>query len=133
MPAAFLDDDFLLSTEPARRLFHEAAAGVPVVDLHNHLSAADLAADRIYATLSELWLEDDHYKWRAMRLAGHDERVITGDADDWERFAAWAATVPRLVRNPLYLWTHVELRRGFGIELPLGPGTAREIYERANE
>jgi glucuronate isomerase len=113
-------------------LFHDVAARLPIVDLHSHLSAADIAADRVYATLTDLWLGDDHYKWRAMRLAGHDERVITGDADPWERFAAWAATVPRLARNPLYLWTHLELRRVFGIDLPLSPGTAREIYEEAN-
>ena len=130
--AAFLDDDFLLSGELARELFHGVAEMTPVVDIHNHLPAADIAADRVYETLTELWLEDDHYKWRAMRLAGHDERVITGDAEPWERFSAWAATVPRLIRNPLYVWTHLELRRVFGIDLPLGPATAREIWEEAN-
>ena len=86
----------------------------------------------MFETLTELWLEDDHYKWRAMRLAGVEERLVTGDADPWERFAAWAETVPGLIRNPLYLWTHLELRRVFGIDLPLGPATAREIWEEAN-
>jgi glucuronate isomerase len=129
---AFLDDDFLLSDGLARELFHGTAEQAPVVDLHNHLSAADIAADRVYGTLTELWLEDDHYKWRAMRLAGLDERVITGDADPWERFSAWAETVPRLIRSPLYVWTHLELRRVFGIDLPLGPATAQEIWDEAN-
>ena len=111
MDAGFLTDDFLLSGETARRLFHEVAEHAPIVDLHNHLSPADIADDRVYETLSDLWLGDDHYKWRAMRLAGFDERLITGDADPWERFSAWAATLPRLIRNPLYVWSHLELRR----------------------
>ena len=132
MAAGFLNDDFLLSGETARTLFHGVAAGAPIVDLHNHLSPADIAGDRVYETLSDLWLGDDHYKWRAMRLAGFDERLVTGEADPWERFSAWAATVPRLIRNPLYVWSHLELRRVFGIDLPLNPATAREIWEEAN-
>jgi glucuronate isomerase len=127
-----LNDDFLLSNETARALFHDVAEHAPIVDLHNHLPAADLTGDRVYETLADLWLEDDHYKWRAMRLAGVDERLVTGDADPWERFSAWAATVPLLIRNPLYVWSHLELRRVFGIDLPLGPATAREIWEEAN-
>jgi glucuronate isomerase len=130
--AGFLDDDVLLPSEVARKLFHGTAEHTPIVDFHNHLSAVDIAADRVYGTLSELWLDDDHYKWRAMRLAGHDERVITGDADPWERFSAWAETVPGLIRSPLYVWTHLELRRVFGIDLALGPATAREIWEEAD-
>ena len=130
--SVFLNDDFLLSGETARVLFHETAEHAPIVDLHNHLSPADIADDRVYATLADLWLEDDHYKWRAMRLAGFEERVVTGDADPWEKFSAWAATVPRLIRNPLYVWSHLELRRVFGIDLPLDPSTAREIWEEAN-
>jgi glucuronate isomerase len=128
----FLSDDFLLSGVTARTLFHGVARGAPIVDLHNHLSAHDVASDRVYGTLTELWLADDHYKWRAMRLAGHDERVITGDGDPWEKFSAWAETLPRLIRNPLYVWSHLELRRVFGIDLPLNPSTAREIWEEAN-
>src|SRR5271167_1254988 len=120
MGGRFLDDDFLLSGETARALFHEVAQDLPIVDLHNHLSAADIAADRIYDTLTDLWLGDDHYKWKQMRRAGFDETVITGDADPWDKFSAWAATVPRLIRNPLYVWTHLELRRVFGIDLALG-------------
>jgi glucuronate isomerase len=132
MDDRFLHDDFLLSGETAGTLFHEVAERLPIVDLHNHLSPGDIAANRVFETLTDLWLEDDHYKWRAMRLAGVDERLITGGADPWERFSAWAETVPGLVRNPLYLWTHLELRRVFGIDLPLGPTTAREIWDEAN-
>ncbi|MDA8343182.1 MAG: glucuronate isomerase [Actinomycetota bacterium] len=132
MARAFLDDDVLLGGDTARILYHGVAAGLPVVDFHSHLPAADLAADRVFASLTDLWLDDDHYKWRAMRLAGVPEHLVTGPADPWERFAAWAATVPRLVRNPLHLWTHLELRRVFGIDLLLGPGTAREIWDEAN-
>ncbi|MGD0984701.1 MAG: glucuronate isomerase [Acidimicrobiales bacterium] len=132
MSAAFLDEDFLLEGDTARMLFHEVAENAPIVDLHNHLSAADIAADRVYETLADLWLGGDHYKWRAMRLAGFGEELITGGADPWDKFSAWAATVPRLIRNPLYIWTHLELRRVFGIDLPLGPSTAREIWDEAN-
>ncbi len=132
MAERFLDDEFLLSGETARTLFHEVAEHAPIVDLHNHLSPADIAGNRVYESLTALWLEDDHYKWRAMRLAGFDERLITGDADPWEKFSAWAATVPRLIRNPLYVWSHLELRRVFGIELALNPSTAREIWDEAN-
>jgi glucuronate isomerase len=132
VPPAFLDDDFLLSGGTARVLFHEVAQLAPVADFHTHLSAADIAADRRYETLADLWLAEDHYKWRAMRLAGVDERLVSGDADPWERFRAWAATVPRLVGNPLQVWTHLELRRVFGIDLALTAATAAEIWEEAN-
>ena len=132
MGTSFLDDDFLLSTATARTLFHDVAEHLSIVDMHGHLNATDLANDRIYATLTDLWLEDDHYKWRAMRLAGIDETLITGDADPWDRFAAWAATVPSLIRSPLYVWTHLELRRVFGIDLVLSTATAREIWEEAS-
>jgi glucuronate isomerase len=132
MDAGFLNDEFLLSGETARELFHAVAEQAPIVDLHNHLSPNDIAGDRVYDTLTDLWLGDDHYKWRAMRLAGFDERLVTGDADPWEKFSAWAATLPRLIRNPLYVWSHLELRRVFGIDLPLDPSTAPEIWEEAN-
>src|ERR1022692_2777080 len=132
MSAAFLNDEFLLEGETARVLFHEVAEHAPIVDLHNHLSPVDIAGDRVYETLTDMWLGEDHYKWRAMRLAGFDETLVTGDADPWERFSAWAATVPRLIRNPLYVWSHLELRRVFGIDLALCPSTAREIWEEAN-
>jgi glucuronate isomerase len=128
----FLHDDVLLSTEVARTLYHGTASAAPIVDVHNHLSPSDIASDRVWETLTDLWLEDDHYKWKAMRLAGFDESLITGGADPWDRFAAWAATVPRTIRNPLYAWTHLELRRVFGIDLPLNPSTAKEIWDEAN-
>ena len=132
MDSEFLNEDFLLSNATGHRLFHEVADHAPIVDLHNHLSAADVAGDRVYETLSDLWLGDDHYKWRAMRLAGYEEELISGSADPWDKFTAWACTVPRLIRNPLYIWTHLELRRVFGIDLILDPGTAREIWDEAN-
>ncbi|HUA95849.1 MAG TPA: glucuronate isomerase, partial [Acidimicrobiales bacterium] len=132
MTAAFLGDDFLLTTGTARSLYHDAAARVRIVDPHTHLSAAEIADDRTYETLTELWLEDDHYKWRAMRSAGVDEALVTGAADPWERFYAWASTVPRLIRNPVYIWSHLELRRVFGIDLVLSGSTAREVWDEAN-
>ncbi len=131
-PPEFLDDDYLLFGDTARMLFHDVARPAPIVDLHNHLSAKDIASDRVYETLTDLWLEDDHYKWRAMRVAGFDERLITGDADPWERFSAWAATVPRLVGNPTFVWTHLELRRVFGIDVLLTPETSRDIWDEVN-
>lgn len=131
-PEPFLDHDFLLATEMARRLYHQVAAGAPIVDVHNHLSPTDIADDRTWETITELWLGDDHYKWRAMRLAGFAEELVSGNADPWDRFKAWAATVPRLIGNPLYTWTHLELRRAFGIDLPLTPKTALEIWAEAN-
>ena len=132
MPSVFLGDDMLLSNDVGRRLYHGVAAGCPIVDVHNHLSPHDIAANRTWPNLAELWLADDHYKWRAMRTAGVDEHLITGGGNPWDRFLAWARTVPRLVRNPLYLWTHLELRRVFGIDLALSDATAREIWDEAN-
>ena len=132
MHATFLGPDFLLSTDVARELFHDAASALPIVDVHNHLVPADIADDRRWSTLTELWLEDDHYKWRIMRAAGIDEQLITGDADPFDKFTAWAAALQRSLRNPLYVWSHLELRRVFGIDLALSPSTAREIYDEAN-
>lgn len=128
----FLGEDFLLPTEAARHLFHGVAAHAPIIDVHNHLVPTDIADDRTWSNLTEVWLGDDHYKWRAMRQAGFAEELVTGDADPWDRFAAWAATVPRLIGNPLHVWTHLELRRAFGIDLVLGPATAAEIWDEAN-
>ena len=128
----FLHDDFLLTSSVARDLYHGVAAVTPIVDVHNHLSPADIADDRVWTTLTELWLDDDHYKWKAMRLAGVAEELVTGDADPWDKFVAWAATVQRSLGNPLYTWTHLELRRVFGIDIALNPATAREIYDEAN-
>jgi len=132
MTDKFLHDDLLLTTPISRQLFHDVAAGLPIVDVHTHLSAEDIESDRVWDTLDELWLSADHYKWRAMRLAGVPEELITGDVDPWERFRAWAATMPRLVRNPLYVWTHLELRRVFGIDTVLDSNSAKDIWDEAN-
>jgi glucuronate isomerase len=130
--AGFLHDDVLLETSIAQALFHEVAEHLPIVDVHNHLEPADIAGDRRWSTITELWLGDDHYKWKAMRLAGFSEELVSGSADPWDRFAAWAATVERLPRNPLYMWTHLELKRVFGIDTVLSPSTAKEIWEECN-
>jgi glucuronate isomerase len=132
MSNAFLSDDFLLDTPPARTLFHDHAAGMPIFDFHNHLSAADIAADRRFENLAQAWLSGDHYKWRAMRINGIDERRITGNATDEEKFGAWAATITQAVGNPLYIWTHLELRRYFGCTEALGPHTAQRIHDRCS-
>jgi glucuronate isomerase len=130
---AFLDDDFLLHGATARELYYQYAASLPIIDYHCHLPPADIATNRQFADLSAIWLEGDHYKWRAMRANGVDERYCTGDATPEEKFLAWARTVPRCLRNPLYHWTHLELRRYFGIEERLDEHTAPDIWRRANE
>jgi glucuronate isomerase len=129
----FLDQDFLLTTPAARRLYHEFAAPEPIFDYHCHLSPRDLAENRQFRNLFEIWLEGDHYKWRAMRAAGVNERYITGDAEPFEKFRAWAATVPQTLRNPLYHWTHLELQRYFGLTELLHEGNAAQVWEAANE
>ena len=129
----FLDDDFLLHSTAARRLYRDHAEGQPILDYHCHLPARDIANDRRFENLFEIWLEGDHYKWRAMRTAGVDERYCTGDADPYEKFLAWAETVPKTLRNPLYHWTHLELRRYFGITELLDRSTAPGIWARAKE
>ena len=115
MSPPFIHDDFLLETRQARELYHGYAEGLPIIDYHCHLPPADIAGDRRFENLSEIWLAGDHYKWRAMRAAGVDERFITGDAPPMEKFLRWAETVPKTLRNPLYHWTHLELARVFGI------------------
>ncbi len=131
---AFLSEDFLLHTETAKILYHEFARDMPILDYHCHLPVEDIASDRNFDNLTQIWLNGDHYKWRAMRANGIAERFITGDATDYEKFETWAATVPKTVRNPLYLWTHLELKRCFGIsDMVLNPDTAREIYDTCTE
>ena len=125
----FMDKDFVLETDTARRLYHEHAADLPIIDYHCHLDPAAIARDHRFDNLGEAWLAGDHYKWRAMRANGVDEHFITGNASDWEKFEQWAATVPYTMRNPLYHWTHLELRTAFGVDKLLGPSTAREIYD----
>ena len=129
----FLGDDFLLHSSAARTLYHEHAAHLPIIDFHNHLSPRDIATDRRFDNLFEIWLEGDHYKWRAMRTAGIAERYCTGVTPPYEKFLAWATTVPACLRNPLYHWTHLELRRYFGIDALLDQTTAPGIWERANQ
>ncbi|WP_230392108.1 glucuronate isomerase [Pontibacter sp. FD36] len=129
----FLDENFLLQTETARRLYHEHAKDMPIIDYHCHLSPQDIANDRKFKNLTQIWLEGDHYKWRAMRTNGIPERFCTGDADDYAKFEKWAETVPYTMRNPLYHWTHMELKRPFGIETILKPETAREIYDACTD
>ena len=128
----FLIQDFLLSNDVARRLYHQFAASQPILDYHCHLSPRDIAENRRFANLFEIWLEGDHYKWRAMRANGVPEKYITGDATPYEKFLAWARTVPYTLRNPLYHWTHLELQRYFGIHELLDETSAPSIWERAN-
>ena len=129
---AFCDADFLLSCPPAADLFHRVAAPLPIVDFHSHLSPRDIAEDRRFTDLHAVWLAGDHYKWRAMRADGVPEDLITGAASPQEKFRAWAATVPHTLRNPLFHWTHLELRRYFGIEDLLEPASADRIWAEAN-
>lgn len=129
---AFLSPDYLLSTKTARRLYDEVAQPLPIIDYHNHLSPREIAKNHTYAHLTEAWLAGDHYKWRAMRWAGIGEEFITGKADPFEKFKAFAKAMPTLLRNPLYAWSHLELRRYFGIETLLNEGSAKEIWDEAN-
>jgi len=129
----FIHEDFLLSTKTARKLYHEYAEAEPIFDYHCHLPPRDVAANRQFKNLSEIWLEGDHYKWRAMRTNGVAERFCTGNADPFAKFQAWAATVPHTLRNPLYHWTHLELKRYFGITELLGEKSAAKIWKTANE
>jgi glucuronate isomerase len=128
----FITDDFLLSNDTARRLYHDHAANQPIYDYHCHLPPPDLANNRRFGNLFEAWLEGDHYKWRAMRANGIDERYCTGDAEPHDKFLAFARTVPHTIRNPLYHWTHLELQRHFGIDVLLNEDTAREVWDEAN-
>ena len=130
----FNDENFLLETPTAQRLYHEYAEGLPIIDYHCHLIPEYVASDHRFPNLSKIWLEGDHYKWRAMRTNGVDERFITGaDTTDWEKFEKWAATLPYCMRNPLYHWSHLELKTAFGVEKLLNPSTAREIYDHCSD
>jgi len=128
----FIHDDFLLHSATARNLYHRYTAREPILDYHSHLPAADIASDRRFRDLTQIWLEGDHYKWRAMRANGTDERYCTGKATPYEKFLAWSRTVPFTLRNPLYHWTHFELKRYFGIDQLLDERNAKSIWEQAN-
>jgi len=129
----FMDDNFLLSGKTAQRLYHEAAAPEPIYDYHCHLIPKEIADDRRFPDLASVWLGGDHYKWRQMRSNGVAEEYVTGAAEPYDKFLKWADTVPRLVGNPLYHWTHIELRRYFGINETLNPKSAPAIWKAANE
>ena len=130
---SFIHPDFMLQTETARQLYHGHAEKMPVIDYHCHLSPQEIAENRSFSNITELWLGGDHYKWRAMRANGVPEEYITGDRSPWEKFQKWAESVPYTMRNPLYHWTHLELSRVFGIDKLLCPATARDIYDTCNE
>ncbi len=130
----FITEDFLLQTKPAKILYHEHAEKMPIYDYHCHLPADQIAADHRFDNITQAWLYGDHYKWRAMRTNGIAENYITGEKSDYEKFEKWAQTVPYCLRNPLYHWIHLELKRYFGIsDKLLGPDTAREIYQTCSE
>jgi len=132
--AEFITEDFLLQTKTARILYHEHAERMPIYDYHCHLPADLIAADHRFDNISQAWLYGDHYKWRAMRANGVAEKYVTGDADDYDKFERWAQTVPSCLRNPLYHWTHLELKNPFGVkDKLLGPKNAKEIYETCSE
>lgn len=128
----FLDDNFLLQSKTAQTLYHHYAKQMPIIDYHNHLIPAQIAEDKQFDNLTQIWLYGDHYKWRAMRTMGINEYYITGAASDWEKFEKWAETVPYTLRNSLYHWTHLELQRYFDIYDLLSPKTARKIWEECN-
>lgn len=130
---SFITDDFLLSTPTASELYHGHAADQPIIDYHCHLIPEELAINRKFETLFDIWLAGDHYKWRAMRLNGESESFCTGDADPYDKFLAFARTVPKTIRNPLYHWSHLELKRYFGIDTLLNEASAPAIWEQANE
>lgn len=128
----FMNEDFLLDNPTAVKLYHEYAEGMPIFDYHCHLSPKEIAENKKYRNITELWLGGDHYKWRAIRSNGVEEKYVTGDGDDKEKFLKWAETMPNCIGNPLYHWTHLELRRYFGINELLSPATAESIWERCN-
>ncbi len=129
---AFLDKDFLLQSETAQTLYHQYAAKMPIIDYHNHLIPQQIAEDKQFDNITQIWLAGDHYKWRAMRAHGVNEKYITGNASDEEKFLKWAETVPYTMRNPLYHWTHLELQRYFGITELLNAESGKRIYDQCN-
>lgn len=130
--STFITDNFLLQNKFAEELYFNYAEKQPIIDYHNHLSPAEIANNRVFDTISQVWIAGDHYKWRAMRTWGINERFITGDASDEEKFTAWAKTVPHTLRNPLFHWTQLELKRYFGISEYLNEGNAKDIYTAIN-
>jgi len=129
----FIDENFLLQTETARVLYHDFAENMPIFDYHCHLPVKDIAEDICYKNIGQAWLAGDHYKWRLMRSNGIAEKFCTGDANNYEKFEKWAETVPMAIRNPLYHWTHLELKRYFNIDAYLNPKTCKKIYDQCSE
>ena len=127
-----MGDDFLLSTPTAQKLFDDYAKNTPIIDYHCHLVPAEIAENKQFANITEAWLYADHYKWRAIRACGFEEKYVTGGASDYDRFKAWAATMPNMIGNPLYHWTHLELARFFDVHTPLTEKTCDEIWEKCN-
>lgn len=129
----FIHEDFLLESEAAKRLYHDYAAKMPIIDYHNHLSPAIIANNHNFSNITEAWIDGDHYKWRAMRTNGMEEKCCSGSASAFEKFSAWASTVPKTIRNPLHHWSQLELMRYFGVSTLLDSNSAATIYDRANE
>lgn len=129
----YINDRFLLNNEVAVKLYNDFAKDMPILDYHCHLSPKEIAEDKKYKNITEIWLGGDHYKWRAMRINGVEEKYITGDASDYEKFLAWAKTMEYCIGNPLYQWSHLELSRFFGIDDILNEKSAKDIWERANK
>ena len=130
---SFMDKDFLLSTETAKKLFHNYASSCPIIDYHCHLNPREIYENIHYRNITQVWLGGDHYKWRLMRCAGVPEKYITGDADEYEKFAKWAEVVGRAIGNPLYHWSHLELRKFFGYDGILNAKTAPEVWKITSE
>ncbi|HYW34800.1 MAG TPA: glucuronate isomerase, partial [Balneolaceae bacterium] len=130
---SFLTENFLLQSETAVKLYHGYASSQPIIDYHCHLPPGEIAEDKKFDNMTNIWLDGDHYKWRAMRTLGIDEKFITGDAPDKQKFHKWAETVPYTVRNPLYHWTHMELKNYFDVDQLLGPDNADKIYAQCSE
>ncbi len=129
----FMDKDFMLSTESAQKLFHQYAESMPILDYHCHINPREIAEDRKFDNITQVWLGGDHYKWRQMRSNGVDEKYITGDSTDREKFQKWAETLEKLIGNPLYHWSHLELQRYFGYTGHLCGDTAEEVWNLCNE
>ena len=128
----FFNEDFMLRSKTAKKLYHKFAEGLPIIDYHCHISPAEIAEDHRFSGITELMLGGDHYKWRAMRSFGIEEKYITGDGSDWEKFLAYATMLPHAIGNPLLHWTQLELKRYFGIDEMLTPESAKRIYDKAN-
>ena len=129
----FMGKNFLLTTDTAKMLYHEYAKNLPIIDYHCHVSPKEIAEDKHYSNITELWLGGDHYKWRAIRSCGVPEEYITGSASDYDKFRAFAEVMPRLIGNPLYHWSHLELRRYFGYKGVLNADTCDEVWELCNK